>query len=252
MKDSKPKTILRWIGRMTLCLYGLATLPLLILFLWNPTCQNTFLNLSSHYLSKIDPIRTVHIGDSITSGGGGHWSTIIGGYPLDAYNLAGNGYTVDQIKHQVPKALEYSPEWIGVMGGTNDIFDPRYDIDYTIASYNDLLAEIHAAKIQCVVTLVPYQAADSKRTQIDELNQRVSAIADNYRCQIIDLNPLLAPDGKLLPQYTTDGTHFTDAAYSVWGSQLKLAMRERAGEQSDARGAADNAVSDGKSSSAAR
>lgn len=234
MDNSTPKTIFRWAWRIGFCVYAVATLPLLILFLWNPTCQNTFLNLTAHYRSKIDPVTTVHIGDSITAGGGGHWSTLVGGFPLDAYNLAGNGYTVDQIKHQVSKALAYSPDCICVMGGTNDLFDPRYNADYTIAAYDEMLTDIQAAGVSCIVTLVPYQNSELKRLQIDELNQRIAAIATKHECAVIDLNPLLAPEGILMSEYTTDGTHFSDAAYFIWGSQIERHLRGNAGEPSDA------------------
>ena len=225
MDKPKHNAIRRWFCRTTLCVYVLSTLPLLTLFLWNRTCQNTFLNLSAHYRSRIFPLTTVHIGDSFTARGGGYWSTYIGGLPLDAYNLAGNGYTVEQIKHQVAKALAYSPACICVMGGTNDLYDQRYDVDYTIAAYRDLLKEIKNADVFCIVTLIPYQNSNQKQLQIDELNRRITAIAEEHDCAVIDLNPILAPDGILLSKYTTDGTHLTYAAYYVWGSEIKRHLR---------------------------
>ena len=79
--------------------YFLISLPLITLFILNPTCRSTFLNIAAHYRGKVSPIRTVHIGDSITSGGG-QWSLRLSGSPIDAYDLAGNGYTVRQVRGQ--------------------------------------------------------------------------------------------------------------------------------------------------------
>ena len=145
--------------------------------------------------------------------------------PLDSVNLAGNGYTVTQIKNQVSKALAYSPEFIFVTGGTNDLFDPRYDIEFTINSYRLLISEIRDAGATCVVTLVPHRALADKQDQIDSLNLRIATIAKQQNCLVIDLNPILAPDKTLLPRYTTDGTHFTDAAYIVWSDMIDQAIR---------------------------
>jgi len=210
----------RWLFRSLAVAYVIATLPLLLLFLWNPTCHHTFLNLAAHYRSKFDPVRTVHLGNSLTAGGGGHWSTLIGGYPLDAYNLAVAGSTIRQMKSQAEKAVTYSPEWICMLGGTNDVSDPRYDVDSTASEFETILSIIESAEIPCLVTLVPYQSQIDRKQRIDDLNKRIREIAEHHRCEVLDLNPRLAPEGRLLPEYTTDGLHFTPAAYEVWGAEI--------------------------------
>lgn len=197
--------------RAAVACYVLATLPIVILTAWNPTLRHTFVNTAAHYRSRVASVRAVFIGDSLTAGMG---------RSINSINLAGSGYTVEQIRQQVPRALSYRPEVIYVMGGTNDLFDSRYDLEFTVASYDAMLSEIQAANVQCIVqcivTLVPYHATTERRQRIDELNARITQLAHKRGCRVVDLNPLLAPHGTLLPQYTTDGTHFSREAYRVW------------------------------------
>lgn len=120
--------------RIIACSYVVLTLPLLVLFAWSPICRSTFLNIAAHYRAKVSPLRTVHIGDSITSGGG-QWSLRLSGSPIDAYNLAGNGYTVQQVRGQLARAIGYSPNAICVLAGTGDFFDLRFDPDFTASQY---------------------------------------------------------------------------------------------------------------------
>ena len=41
---------------------------------------------------------------------------------------------------------------------------------------------------------------------------------------ILNLNNTIAPQGTLLNQYTTDGTHLNEAAYDAWASMVKATM----------------------------
>jgi lysophospholipase L1-like esterase len=227
MPDPTAKPAIRRIVRVAAVAYVVATLPFAVLFVWSPHYRSVSLDLVSHYRAKLDPVRSVHIGDSITAGGGAYWSVRIFGTPLDSVNLAGNGYTVAQIKHQVAKALAYEPEYICVMGGTNDLFDPRYDIEFTVDSYESLITEIRDAGVTCVVTLVPHRAVADKQEEIDLLNLRIATVAKTHDCTVIDLNPVVAPDKILLPGYTTDGTHFTDAAYIAWSDMINRAINRK-------------------------
>ncbi len=207
------------VAQAGMVVYLVITLPLLALFLCNPHCRNTFLNIASHYRSKLDSVRSVHIGDSITAGGG-HWSLRLYGLPFDAINLAGNGYTVAQIRNQVSVALTYKPEMISVLGGTNDVLDPRFDLDYTMQQYDKLLSEIETTGVKCIVTLTPYQTNQSKLKMITAINKKLIDLATLYGCATINLNPEIAPDGVLLPQYTSDGTHLSEAAYDIWADRI--------------------------------
>jgi lysophospholipase L1-like esterase len=50
------------------------------------------------------------------------------------------------------------------------------------------------------------------------------AAAEANAC-LADLNDAIAPTGIIDPEYTTDGVHFTEKAYTVWASKLNEAVR---------------------------
>ena len=206
-------------------LYVVVTLPILALFLVNPTVRNNNLNIAAHYRSKVVPIDTVFIGDSITAGGG-QWSFRIHKTPLNAYNLASSGATMGQISKQADEAIAYSPEAICILGGTNDVFDKRYDIDHTIAEFDDLLTKVSKANIACIVTLVPYTRSANAANTIKTLNHRIETICNRHNAKVIDLNPTIAPENVLLRQYSTDQVHFSEAGYDVWSQKIREMIKK--------------------------
>lgn len=210
---------LRWL----LIAYVVTSLPLVVLFLWNRTVRSTFLNIAAHYGSKVHDVRSLHVGDSLTAGGG-QWSGRLSGTPLNAINLAGNGYTVSQVRHQLQAGLRYKPTYVCVLAGTNNVCNPYYNEDITVQQYRELMYQLQFANVRVIVTLVPYQASNLHQAAITRLNNRIRKVAHVPNCQIIDLNPTIAPDGHLLPKYTTDGIHFTDAAYDIWARILDSTM----------------------------
>ena len=206
-------------------LYMGVTLPLLALFLVNPTIRNNNLNIAAHYRSKVVPIDTVFIGDSITAGGG-QWSFRIHKSPLNAYNLARSGAMMGQINKQADKAIAYSPDAICILGGTNDVFDKRYDINHTVAELDDLLTKVSKANIACIVTLVPYTRSANAANAIKALNHRIETICNRHNAKVIDLNPTIAPENVLLRQYSIDEVHFSEAGYDVWSEKIREMIKE--------------------------
>ena len=224
MRPKKKLALGKLISHGIKILYVAVTLPLLLLFLVNPTVRNNNLNIAAHYRSKVVSIDTVFIGDSITSAGG-QWSFRIHNTPLNAYNLATSGATMGQINKQADKAIAYSPDAICVLGGTNDVFDKRYDINHTVAELDDLLKKVSDAKIACIVTLVPYTRS-AKANLIRALNHRIESTCRRYNVKVIDLNPIIAPENVLLKQYSIDDVHFSEAGYDVWSEKIKELIKE--------------------------
>lgn len=58
------------IGFIALSAYFILSSPLFIMFVYNHHFRHVFFNLTSHYRAKIISPRSVHVGDSITAGGG--------------------------------------------------------------------------------------------------------------------------------------------------------------------------------------
>jgi hypothetical protein len=209
-----------WLPIVLLCLYGIFALPLVIHFAGNHHFRHVFYNLVAHCRVKLIPPRTVHVGDSITSAGG-HWSFLLGTTPFDSINLAGDGYMVSQVRSQVRKALGYRPAVILVKAGVNDVMSLVYDEKAVLSDFLAITKEIAASSSQCLVTL-PTKLRDPDKSQsIAALNARLMAVLPAAGCQVVDLNPDLAPDGELLERFTSDGVHLSPKAYRLWADRLK-------------------------------
>jgi lysophospholipase L1-like esterase len=115
------------------------------------------------------------------------------------------------------------------MAGTNDIFHPRYRLEDALFDYREMLDAAEGAADRCIVTLPPKTRNASTAKTIAELNANITPLIRKSKCHIIDLNPIFAPDGILLEQYTTDGVHMSSKAYEEWANQLnKLSTVETA------------------------
>jgi hypothetical protein len=214
------RTRFQRLSMLALGAYVLASLPLAILFAVNHQFRHVFFNLSSHYRAKLVKPHTVHVGDSITAGGG-HWSFLLSSMPFDSINLAGDGYTTRQIAGQVRRALLYQPKVVVIMAGANDILGGDFREQEVVDGYI-YIAKLFAGKpSQCLVTL-PTKLRDPSQTEtVELLNGRLSDILPEMGCLVVDLNPDLAPNGVLERRFTRDGIHLNQEAYAVWADRLR-------------------------------
>lgn len=110
---------------------------------------------------------------------------------------------------------------IYIMLGINEIGN---DYDSTFANYRALLENVRAKAPDAVVYLqanmhVTYDAQTSSinNERINELNRRISSLADNSKVFYIDINPVFDDkDGNLEAGYTSDGVHVLGAIYQNW------------------------------------
>lgn len=217
---TEPHPGIRSFAVFAFLVYALAALPLVSLFAVNQYFRNVVFRLASHYRAALVNPRTVHVGDSITAGGG-HWSFLLKSIPFDSINLAGNGYTTRQIANQVHKALTYQPEVVVIMAGANDILDENYNEQDVVDDYASISESFAGKKSQCLVTL-PVKMRDPRRSQaVERLNRRLKNDLPGMGCLVIDLNPDLAPNDVLLDRFTGDGVHLTHDAYKVWADKLR-------------------------------
>jgi lysophospholipase L1-like esterase len=76
-----------------------------------------------------------------------------------------------------------------------------------------------------ILTGPPY-AASVNTDIVDVNNYAAGLLAGRSSCQIVDINPTVAPAGSLLPQYHNgDGLHLSVAGYGVWGDALRSALK---------------------------
>jgi lysophospholipase L1-like esterase len=198
--------------RTLVSLYLAFSLPILALCL-TESVRFALTNKVAELSARVVRPKVVFVGDSITAGGRS-WFGLA--RPLGALNLARVGFELRQMQPLMKAASEYHPRHVVFMGGSNDVAHGRTD-EEIMRDFDALLP--HAS----IVTLIPMQKPENAE-RIARLNSRMRWLAEARALPVIDLNPLIAQDGALKAEYTTDGLHFSDAAYALWKRELKRVM----------------------------
>lgn len=208
------------IYRVAIVAYCIVTLPLVFISLKSEYVRYVAIQMATNWKGLLTALPAAYVGDSITAGGR-NWGDVLG-----AINLAGDGYTVSQIECQLGKALKYSPRRIFILAGTNDILGPRpLDLKQFELDYSHLLDHALKLKAEVFVTLIPLTSREGPNRVIPSANQIIQSLTRERGIITINLNPIIAPHGTLLPQYTVDGVHFTNETYKIWRHALAKAVR---------------------------
>jgi lysophospholipase L1-like esterase len=214
----------RWAVWVFLWLWFAMTLPVVSVLAVNEYSRFILMQTCAHWRGKVLGSDSVFIGDSIMSGGR-NWGWRLGFGPFNSRNLAASGSTVRQVKAQALEALKYRPAHVFIMAGTNDILEER-DVEASMCDYDALLKTFPATPgaAVVVVTLVPQTAVENFAAAINDFNRQLRALCQRHGVKVVDLNPRIAPRGLLLPQFSLDDVHLTQAAYEIWTEELKAMM----------------------------
>ena len=211
--------------------YVILSMPVMIVFTKSEYVRFITIQMVTNWKGKINGLSDAYIGDSITAGGR-NWSA-----PLDAINLAGDGYTTWQIEGQIGKAKKYDPENLLILAGTNDIIGRRYfDLEQFEQDYISLLERALETGSEIFITQIPYTAKEGNIQTISDANKVIRRLAEARNLTTIDLNSEIAPDGILLPEFTTDGVHLSESAYSIWREKILDAKNQKAEQDSGGNG----------------
>jgi GDSL-like Lipase/Acylhydrolase family len=168
-----------------------------------------------HWMARIRRPNAVFVGDSITAGGGqfGHLANI---------NMGRSGLLSYQIAEQALVAYEtYEPRHLFIMAGTNDILAMHFRPKETQQRLAAMVERLAPLKTRVVLTLIPHTSRDPSNARIEPLNAYLRGLAEAAHFTVIDMNPILAPHGILLPNFTTDGVHLSSAAYLAWNEEIE-------------------------------
>lgn len=190
---------------MTSLFLNLFLLPILV----NEYLRFTYLQTLAHWQSKLISPPVVFVGDSITAGG----RSFNDGSGI---NLATNGLQTYQIAAGIDGALAYHPEHIVVMVGTNDAIEGPINYEELVGLWTQICTEPSV-----VVTLAPPSRDKEITARVDEANAIALEICTHLGRPVLTLDVLRGSDGLIQPQYTSDGTHLTEAAYQVWRDKLE-------------------------------
>lgn len=157
----------------------------------------------------------VFLGNSITELGG-NWGSRFNSSIVKNRGIAGD--VTEGVLARLGEIYYFKPTSVFILIGINDIFAGKTP-EFVAGNIVKIAQNIHQRSPETkiyVQTILP-SASTSIVSTIQQTNALLvsSASANNYT--LINLHALFADANDVIkPEYTTDGTHLTEAAYTVW------------------------------------
>ncbi len=182
------------------------------------------------------------IGDSITRRWGAtdypeflaHWKRNFHGW--NAANFGWGGDTTNNIlwRLQNGELGDVHPKVFVIQAGTNNLpWTGSADgskVDEVVGTLKAILQTVqtHAPESRIIlVGVFPRSQNPALKPTIDQINQRLSTLADGKQIQFLDIGNRLADEnGALLPGMSEDGLHLTLKSYQVWAEALSPMLHE--------------------------
>lgn len=173
----------------------------------------------------------VFVGNSITEQAG-DWNERLSISNAKNRGIAGDGS--NGVLARLDELIFYKPEAVYLKIGINDLFNMHYENEVPSASYvgenilkitNILHKALPETKLY-VQSLLPTDKVFLIEP-IDEVNEIIRSSANFGIYKLLDLHEAFANDqGLLREDYTTDGTHLSEAGYQKWASLIKETLNE--------------------------
>lgn len=191
-----------------------------------------------HYYKRLAEFETekpinskeiVMLGNSITEAGG-NWSEKLGVANIRNRGISGDNAT--GVYDRLDEILKGKPKKIFLMIGINDV-SHHLPTD-TIVNHISLIIEkirLSSPKTRLYLqSILPinesfghYTRLTGKSAQVIEINEKLKALARNWKITYINLFPLFTQPGTdtLRANLTGDGLHITEEGYEIWRRELK-------------------------------
>ena len=116
-----------------------------------------------------------------------------------------------------------------ILIGINDLNTGR-KVDGMEEGYRELLKKLTQRRPDLrihIQTVLPTRGAHAKQNEpVRDFNTRLKKLAEEFKCDLIDLHALMRDDqGELKKEFTNDGLHLTDPAYQIWRAEILKAMK---------------------------
>jgi len=181
----------------------------------------------THYPERIQQFKTnplensdiVFLGNSLTELGG-NWGSRFNNSTVKNRGIAGD--VTEGVLARLGEIYYFKPTAVFLLIGINDIFANKTP-EFIAANIALIATKIHQRTPDTKVyvqTILP-TATQSIVTKISETNTLLvnNATAANYT--VVNLHPLFATASDIMKaEYTTDGTHLTEAGYAVWVNEI--------------------------------
>lgn len=183
----------------------------------SPTTRNKI------YQNRVDLLNTFHSNHDVVMFGDsfmeyGNWNDILG---FDVANLGIAGDDTAGMLKRINQVLDVNPKLVFITVGINDV-DKRVPVERIYENIQKMVHTFSNAGIRvCVNSAVLSGKTKSDRNEnISILNSMLSGAQGHDKYEFIDLNNILAPNGIMLPKYSSDDTHINAIGYGAWKKML--------------------------------
>lgn len=178
--------------------------------------------------------RLLFLGDSITQGweeaGVDVWEEYYA--PLGAYNLGFSGDRTENVLWRLEhgEVEGINPELAVLMIGTNNTGHRQDPPQETARGVERILEELGRRLPDTKVLMLaifPRGAtpADSLRQLNNEINERISSLADNERVHFLNINEVFLDDeGRLPEEIMPDLLHPNEQGYELWAKEMESTL----------------------------
>jgi lysophospholipase L1-like esterase len=147
------------------------------------------------------------------------WEALLG--KTGIVNRGIGGETSATALEHVDTVLSSKPHRVFMVLGMNDFRD-GVPVAEVVANYRNMVRAIESVGADVIMQSTPAGAIDDAiNGQVFLLNEQLAAMcAEEKHCQYLDLNHVLAPEGRLRANFTWDGLHLTPDGYRAWAQLL--------------------------------
>ncbi len=156
------------------------------------------------------------VGDSLTAQG--EWGELLPG--VRVHNRGIGFDTVRGVAGRLDQICRGRYRYVFVMIGINDVLRGTSGERFA-QEYQNVLRRLRECSGAVVAqSIIMPATVDADRKLAADYNRRIATIAAQLGLAVLDLNPVLARDGKLRASLTSDGIHLMGDAYTVWGRRV--------------------------------
>jgi lysophospholipase L1-like esterase len=155
----------------------------------------------------------VMLGDSLTEWG--NWHELVPEHRVINRGIAGD--TSSGVLDRLQEVIDRRPKVVFVMIGTNDI-GLQVPPEALLSNLREIVTRLRNAAIIPVAQSILFRGGwlHADNAIIAAVNTDLAAFCTTQGVRFLDLNALMAVNGRLPDTMTYDGVHLTAAAYRVW------------------------------------
>jgi lysophospholipase L1-like esterase len=201
---------------------GIAADRLLVASSWgrgqaDPTAYASWRHRVQHFETLPDTPSVAMLGDSLTELA--EWHELIG---PQVGNRGISGDTTGGLRARLAASTPASARTVVIMIGTNDVRHSAWRLEDSVANVSAILDGLKGRRV--ILQSVLYTGDAKQNARIDRLNRAYAGLCRTGRCEWLDLNPVVAPKGRLTPAESLDGRHLTAQSYGRWAAVLRARL----------------------------